>query len=138
MTEYSDLVGNNARLSFEVTEADTALALLSGDVPVLATPRLIAWVEAATVACVNEQVPAGITSVGVRVDVEHKLATPLEASVEVRAALIGVVGKRLDFEVSAAHWVGQSGPQTVLVGRISRVLVERDRFLAGAGAASGA
>ncbi|WP_433454941.1 hypothetical protein ACQPXS_43195 [Streptomyces sp. CA-142005] len=33
----------------EVTDADTAVRVGSGDVPVLATPRLIAWMEAATV-----------------------------------------------------------------------------------------
>ena len=34
-----------ARLEFEVTAADTAVALLSGDLEVLATPRLVAWLD---------------------------------------------------------------------------------------------
>jgi predicted thioesterase len=36
---------------YEVSQADTAITLGSGDVPVLATPRLIAWMEAATLSC---------------------------------------------------------------------------------------
>jgi predicted thioesterase len=44
---------------FEVTDADTATALGSGDVPVLATPRLIAWMEAATVQSVARFVSGG-------------------------------------------------------------------------------
>ena len=39
-----------ATLTFDVTDEDTARALGSGDVEVLATPRLLAWCEATT-AC---------------------------------------------------------------------------------------
>ncbi len=42
------------RLSFTVTEQDTARALGSGDVEVLATPRLLAWCEAATCVVASE------------------------------------------------------------------------------------
>ena len=40
-------------MRYEVTDADTAARVGSGDVPVLATPRLIAWLEAATVQAVD-------------------------------------------------------------------------------------
>ena len=43
-------VGLTSRVELIVTDADTAQALGSGDVPVLGTPRLIALAEAATVA----------------------------------------------------------------------------------------
>ena len=45
--------GDSATLEFTVTEDDTAVALGSGDLPVLATPRLLAWCEAATCAAVE-------------------------------------------------------------------------------------
>ena len=48
----------------EVTDNDTAAALGSGDVPVLATPRLIAWMEAATVRAVTAFLGRGQTTVG--------------------------------------------------------------------------
>jgi hypothetical protein len=48
---------------FEVTEVDTAVVVGSGDVPVLATPRLIAWMEAATVQRAASFVGAGQTTV---------------------------------------------------------------------------
>ena len=50
---------------------DTATALGSGDVAVLATPRLLAWLEAATVAAAADVVGPGETSVGTRVELEH-------------------------------------------------------------------
>ena len=61
----------------EVTDADTAAAVGSGDVAVLATPRLIAWLEAATVASAAPFVGPGQTSVGTAVRIEHRRATPV-------------------------------------------------------------
>jgi len=48
----------------EVTDADTAAALGSGDVPVLGTPRLVAWLEAATVRAAVGLLKPGQTTVG--------------------------------------------------------------------------
>ena len=114
-----------------VTAADTAIALGSGDVPVLATPRLIAWLEAATVdAC--PELDAGETSVGTRVDVEHLLATPLGARVDAAAELVHRDGRLLRFVVTAHHDVGH-GSALVAQGHVTRVVVRRDPFLARVG-----
>ena len=56
----------------EVTDADTAVALGSGDVPVLATPRLIAWMEAATVRAAAAFLVKGQTTVGTAIRIEHR------------------------------------------------------------------
>ena len=47
-----------------VTDADTAAELGSGDLPVLATPRLISWLERLTHAVARTAVPEGQTTVG--------------------------------------------------------------------------
>ena len=70
---------------FEVTDADTAATLGTGDVPVLATSRLVTWMEATTVQCAAQLVEAGQTTVGTAVRIEHHRATPLGGSVEVIA-----------------------------------------------------
>ena len=111
-----------------VTSADTATALGSGDVPVLATPRVIAWLGAATVdACTD--LPAGSTTVGTRVDVEHLLATPLGAAVTAQAQLVHRDDRLLRFEVTAFHDIGD-GPVVVAHGHVTRVVVDRERFIA--------
>ena len=46
-----------ASLTFVVTDADTAAAVGSGSLPVLGTPRLLAWCEAATCAAVDPTLP---------------------------------------------------------------------------------
>ena len=122
-------VGLESAVSFDVTDADTAMALGSGDVPVLATPRLIAWLEAATVACLASSLEPTATSVGTRVEVEHLAASPVGSTVVARASVSYVDGRLVRFEVAAEHGVGDAAPVVVATGRITRVIVDRARFL---------
>ena len=111
---------------YEVGESDTATALGSGDVPVLATPRLIAWMEAATIACAAPFIGAGQTTVGTAVRIEHLGPTPVGAGVEIAAEPpAAAVGHRLTFTVRA---IDSSG-KVVASGEIDRAIVDRDRFL---------
>jgi predicted thioesterase len=122
-------VGLEAAVSYDVTDADTAMALGSGDVPVLATPRVIAWLEAATVACLASSLEPTTTSVGTRVEVEHVTASPVGATVVARASVSYVDGRLVRFEVAAEHQVADGSPVVVATGRITRVVVDRARFL---------
>lgn len=111
-----------------MTDADTATALGSGDVPVLATPRLVAWMEAATVQSVQRLLASGQTSVGTAVRIEHLRATPVGGAVEVTATPSqDATGRRVTFDVRAVDGSGQVVGQ----GEIDRVIVDRGRFLAG-------
>lgn len=116
-----------ATLEFTVTEQDTALAVGSGDLPVLGTPRLLAWCEAATCAAVAESLDQTRTSVGTRVTVEHLSPSPVGADVTVTATVVYSDGRLLRFQVVAQH-VGDERP--IGHGEITRVVVDRDRFLA--------
>lgn len=113
--------------SHVVTTADTAIALGSGDVPVLATPRLIAWLEAATVDACPDLRPDE-TSVGTRVDVEHLAATPVGARVDALAEVVHRDGRLLRFAVTARHDTG-GGPVLIAQGHVTRVVVRRQPFL---------
>ena len=118
-------VGLQAGLVHTVTPDDTAWALGSGDVDVLATPRLLGLAEAATVAALaQEKLPAGQTSVGTRMEVEHLRATAVGETVTVAAQLVHVDGRLLRFEVAVTDDADR------LVGRVvvTRVLVDRERF----------
>lgn len=112
--------------SLTVTDADTAQAIGSGDVPVLATPRLIALAEAATVSAVVRHLGQGESSVGTRVRVDHLKASPVGVTVHVDAELVEVDGRKLRFEIAATDDTGD------LVGRgeITRAVVDREKFLA--------
>jgi predicted thioesterase len=113
-------------LRFAVTEADTAVALGSGSLPVLGTPRLLAWCEAATCAEIEPGLAGGETSVGTRVQLEHLAASPVGAEVEVTATTAYVDGRLHRFTVAARH---TSDGKVVASGEVTRVVVDADRFL---------
>ncbi len=117
-------VGASASVSFDVTGADTARALGSGDLDVLATPRLLAWCEAATCRAVDDLLDAGATTVGTRVQLQHLLASAVGARLDVRADLVHVDGRLLRFEVAATD----EASRLVGTGEVTRVVVDRDRF----------
>jgi predicted thioesterase len=121
--------GLSARVALIVTDADTAQALGSGDVPVLATPRVVALVEEATVAATVAHLGAGQSTVGTRVELDHLVPTPVGARVVAEARLVTVDGRRLAFEV----WLGD-GATVAARGRVDRVVVDRERFLGKLGA----
>ncbi len=119
-----------ATLTFVVGDDDTALAVGSGTLPVLGTPRLLAWLEAATCTCLEPVVPDGSTSVGTRVQVEHLAASPVGAEVEVSASSAYVDGRLHRLTVSARD----TGTGKVLAaGEITRVVVDAERFLSRLG-----
>lgn len=112
-------------MRYQVTEADTASALGSGDVPVLATPRLIAWLEAATVQSAAPLLRTSQTTVGTAVRVDHRRATRVGGWVEVSAEPSATAGDRLTFSVRATDDSGK----LVAEGEIDRAVVDREQFL---------
>ncbi|MGN9839215.1 thioesterase family protein [Nonomuraea sp. H19] len=117
--------GLRSQVHIMVEMEDTAKKIGSGDVPVLATPRLLALAEAATVRAVEQHLAPGETSVGTRVELEHLAASPLGAHVEIGVELTEVDGRRLVFAFEAHD-------RHAVVGRgtVERVVVDRAKFLA--------
>lgn len=111
-------------MRWTVGESDTAISMRSGDVPVLATPRVIALCEEAAVAATDGHLTEGSTTVGMRVQVDHLQPTAVGDEVVAEAVLEKVEGRRLTFTVSVSDARG-----LVAAGRVTRVQVDRTRFL---------
>jgi predicted thioesterase len=122
------LVGSSTLV---VGDADTAITLGSGNVPVLATPTVVLLAERASVKAVEDHVASGHTTVGYRVQLDHLAPVPVGDEVAAEAVLENIEGRRLTFRVSVKYRNG-----LVAAGRITRVVVERERFL-GKAAGSG-
>jgi len=107
-----------------VAPEDTALALGSGDVLVLGTPRLVALCEEAAVSAIAGRLDAGDTSVGAHVEIDHLRATPVGGAVTATAVLEEIAGPKLYFALSAEDAGGR-----IAAGRMVRVIVDRERFV---------
>ncbi|WP_294731844.1 thioesterase family protein [uncultured Faecalibaculum sp.] len=125
MNKYVDL-------EHVVEESGLASTMKSGSLAVLATPQLAAWMEEAACACLGQADDLGttpeeqeaMTTVGVKLDLDHLKASPLGATIKVRATLIKVDGRKLEFWCEA--WQGED-----LIGQAShkRVMVDAEKFV---------
>jgi fluoroacetyl-CoA thioesterase len=116
--------GARAEVKLTVEDDDTAVALHSGDVPVLGTPRVVALCEEATVAAVEGRLANGQTSVGMRIQLDHLQPNAIGSTVAAEAVLEKVEGRKLMFNVSVRDHRG-----LVACGKVTRVVVDKDRFL---------
>lgn len=123
MTDTSELLGRTTTRELVVSDGDTAIAAGSGSLPVLGTPVLLAWCEAATCAAI--ELPEGSTSVGTRVALEHLAASQVGSRVAVTATVVHVDGRLLRFAVEARDPSGK----LLASGEITRVVVDAQRFL---------
>lgn len=110
-------------VSIVVGDDDTAIALGSGDVAVLATPRIVALVEAAAVATLAGRLPGTYTSVGTRVALDHLAPSPVGVTVTATATVSGVDGRRVTFAVEA-----HMGATVIARGEHVRAVVRRAGF----------
>jgi len=123
-----DLVGLEAVLERTVTPGMTASHVGSGGVDVLSTPTMILLFEQASRDAVQDRLPAGFTTVGTAVDIEHVAATGLGDTVTVRTVVVSMDGRYVDFEVEAADSAGRIGG-----GRHRRCIVDLEKFMSRLG-----
>ena len=109
-----------------VTEQLTAQAMGSGDMPVLATPAMIALMENAAMTAVAPTLPDGDTTVGTMMDCTHDRASAIGTVITATATLTAVNGRALTFSVEAQDGAGN----IIGKGTHTRFIVTRERFLA--------
>jgi predicted thioesterase len=116
--------GLRHELEFVVAEPDTALAYGTGTVAVLATPRVVALCEQVALQAAAPSLGPAETTVSSRVELSHVAPVAVGARVRAEAILERVEGRRLVFAVSVNDDRG-----LVAAGRVTRVVVDTDRFL---------
>ncbi|MBP5257439.1 MAG: thioesterase family protein [Prevotella sp.] len=107
-----------------VTDAVTTVKVGSGDMPVLATPMMIALMENAAMLAVRDALPEGCTTVGGHIESSHLKPSKVGDVVRAEAEVTKVDGKKIVFKVSA-----YSGDILLGEGTHLRFIVDRDKFM---------
>lgn len=125
LTEIYEL--NQKRVeSFKVGDEHTAYHIGSGNSRVLSTPSLISFLEQVAHRLLKKDLPEENLSVGIRVDIKHLAATPVNAAVRVQAEITKIAGRQVVFRVQA--WDEQ---EKIGEGEHWRAVVDESRFQKG-------
>ena len=117
-------IGQSHTSELTVTEAHTAMAMGSGDLPVLATPAMMALMENAAMLAVADHLPEGSTTVGGHIASSHLKPSKLGDTVAVTATVTKVDGKKIEFKVEA-----RCGDTLLGEGTHLRFIVDREKFM---------
>ena len=118
-------VGLKHTSELTVTDAVTAVRMGSGDMPVLATPAMMALMENAAMLAVADELPEGSTTVGGHIASSHLRPSKIGDVVRAVAEVTKVDGRKIEFNVSA-----YSGDVLLGEGTHLRFVVDRERFMA--------
>lgn len=107
-----------------VTDGNTAIALGSGDMPVLATPAMMALMENAAMLAVASELEDGDTTVGGHIESSHMRPTPVGAEVSATATLEKIDGRKLYFKI-----IAYQGDAIIGEGTHLRFIVSKKKFM---------
>ena len=107
-----------------VDEAVTAVKMGSGDMPVLATPAIMALMENAAMLAVADHLPEGCTTVGGHIASSHVKPSKLGDTVTATATVSRVEGKKIEFKVEA-----YCGDTLLGEGTHLRFIVDKEKFM---------
>ncbi|MBO4598780.1 MAG: thioesterase family protein [Bacteroidaceae bacterium] len=107
-----------------VTEDVTAVKIGSGDMPVLATPAMLALMENAAKLAVADSLTDGETTVGGHIESSHLKPSKIGDKITATAEVIKVDGKKIEFKVSA-----HSNDVLLGEGTHLRFIVDRNKFI---------
>ena len=117
-------IGLKHTIELVVTDEVTAIAVGSGNMPVLATPMMMALMENAAMLAVEEELPDGCTTVGGYIESSHLKPSKIGDIVKAIAEVTKVDGKKIEFKVAA-----YSGDTLLGEGTHLRFVVNRERFM---------
>ncbi len=107
-----------------VADGNTAITLGSGDMPVLATPAMMALMENAAMLAVASELEDGETTVGGHIESSHLRPTSVGTEVAATATLEKIDGRKLYFKIVASQ-----GETIIGEGTHLRFIVNREKFL---------
>lgn len=117
-------IGKKYTSTMVVEEKHLACNVGSGDLPVFATPMMMALMENAAMLCVADELKEGSSTVGGQISSSHLKPTGLGKTVTATAELISAEGRKLKFKVSASDEAGLIGE-----GEHLRFIIDKEKFM---------
>ena len=117
-------VGMNGSAEAAVSKENTAAAIGSGTLEVLATPAMTALMEQAAWRCVAPELEPGQSTVGISLNVAHLDATPVGMKIRAEANVLAVEDRKITFAVRAFDEKGLIGE-----GRHERFIIYDEKFM---------
>ena len=117
-------IGQKYTSTMIVEEKHLACNVGSGDLPVFATPMMMALMENAAMLCVADELENGSSTVGGQISSSHIKPTGLGKTVTATAELISAEGRKLKFKVSASDEGGLIGE-----GEHLRFIIDKEKFM---------
>jgi fluoroacetyl-CoA thioesterase len=107
-----------------VTEEDSAERMISIVPDVLASTRMIGFIERVCAELMAEHLEEGESSVGIGFELTHEAPTPIGMTVRVSVELVELAGRKCVFAVEARDALDVIGR-----GRHTRAVIDRRRFM---------
>lgn len=117
-------IGQSFTATTTVVKELTAEVMGSGDMPVFATPAMIALMENAAMKAVASDLPEGSSTVGIEMSVSHMKASAIGAAISAKAEITEIDGRKITFSV-----VAKEGDATIGEGKHVRFVVDKEKFL---------
>lgn len=124
MNDMTLAAGICSRQERIVTDTITAKEIGSGELPVLATPYLIALAEETAWRSVAEYLEEGQGTVGTRIEFSHVSATPVSMKIWCESTLTEIDRRRLVFSFKVFDQCGLIGE-----GTHERFIIDNARFM---------
>lgn len=115
--------GIKNKIEIIVEEKDTAQNVGSGELLVLATPRMIALMEECAYKALTPYLELGSGSVGTMINVNHVSATPVGMKVWAEAEVTRADGRKIEFSLKAFDECGLIGQ-----GVHERFIIYNEKF----------
>ena len=118
-------VGKEYRIEKVVSEQDTAKSVGSGELEVLATPKMCALMEECAYKAIKPELEEGATTVGTMLNIKHVSATPVGMKVKIVATIKEIDGRKISYDLKAYDEAGLIGE-----GTHERFVVYAEKFVA--------
>lgn len=118
------MLGLSYQKDFIVQEKDLASSMESGNMDVLSTPSLCAYMENCAFLGIQEKLELNFTTVGFILEIKHKIPSKLGAHIYVKSTVIDVSEKKVTFEICAYE-----KDKIIAIAKHVRVIVAKDEFI---------